>query len=260
VEDANDIIKEFEVEKEDLEIPLKRSDRAYRERLIVDHLPQVKRIALHIHNRLPSSIALDDLVSTGVLGLMDAVEKYDPSRGKSFRRYLELRVRGAIIDELRSYDVLSRSNRKRANRIEDAARAIEAENGRPPTEEELSERLACSIDELHELLNETQQYVFLDLEDFQQNIGEDRARNYYYSSEEHSEPFQRLEQESIIEQLTTVLRELPEKLYLVLSLYYYSELNYKEIGQVLDLSESRISQLHKQAVDKLRKLLQGRDV
>ncbi len=252
---------EYQVEQFDMEIPDKRDNSAFREDLIIQQLTLVKRVAIHIHNRLPDSIQLDDLVSTGVLGLIDAVEKYDPTKGKSFKRYVELRVRGAILDELRSYDFLSRSSRKRANKIEQAAKAIESEKGRPPTEEELADSLGCSLSELQSLINNTRSYVFIDIDDFQQVIGEDKVNMIRtYSSEEDAEPFRKLAARTAAKELSRLLQKLPENLYLVLSLYYYSELNYKEIGQVLDLSESRISQLHKKAIGKLKKLLQGVDV
>lgn len=243
-----------------LRIVERRNNPRERDKLIVEYAPLVKRIAYRIVARLPDSIQVEDLISIGTLGLIDAVEKFNPEKGKSFRAYAELRIKGAILDELRGYDNLSRANRRRANALGHATQDLEQKLGRAPRDEEVADELGIEMDELHQVKNATRTVVFLDIDDVgylaetepgQTTVGDRSFADFG--------PFQNLANKNLKQRLALAISKLPDKLKMVLSLYYYSELNYKEIGEVLELSESRISQLHTKAVLKLRKMLQAQD-
>lgn len=243
------------------DIIVRRSDPRERDKLIMEYAPLVKRIAYRIVSRLPDTILVEDLISIGTLGLIDAVEKYDPSKGKSFRAYAELRIKGSILDELRGYDNLSRANRRRANILGQAIQDLEHKYGRSPTDEELAEILNMDMEELHSVRNATRSVVFLDIDDMGY-MGHRSTADHYALSDNTSRdytPFSALSDKNLKFRVEETLAKLPEKLRMVLSLYYYSELNYKEIGQVLNLSESRISQLHSKAVLRLRKALKTQE-
>lgn len=231
-----------------------------RENLILEYAPLVKRIAYRIVSRLPDTIQVEDLISIGTLGLIDAVEKYDPEKSKGFRAYAELRIKGAILDELRGYDSLSRANRRRANRLEQAVELMQHTLGHKPNDEELANFLKVDIEELHEMRHATRSVVFLDIDDpdySSQREAEITAAPLDFH--EDFEPFRQLADKSMKDRLAAGIQRLDEKLKLVLQLYYYSELNYKEIGEIMGLSESRISQLHTKAVGKLRKILASQE-
>lgn len=232
-----------------------------RERLILDYAPLVKRIAYRIVSRLPDTIQVEDLISIGTLGLIDAVEKYDPEKSKGFRAYAELRIKGAILDELRGYDSLSRANRRRANRLEHAIELMQHTLGRKPNDDELAKFLDVDIDELHEMRHATRNVIFLDIDDPDYaSQRESEMIGAPHDRHEEFEPFRLLADKSLKDRLAGAIEKLDEKLKLVLQLYYYSELNYKEIGEIMDLSESRISQLHTKAIGKLRKVFASQDI
>ena len=250
----------MDAKDEKLQIPERRNDPVERDRLIMEYAPLVKRIAFRIVSRLPDTIRVEDLISIGTLGLIDAIEKYNPEKGKGFRAYAELRIKGAILDELRGYDILSRSNRRWSNRILEITKELEQELGRRPFDEEVAEKLEISMEEFHTLRNQTRTLVFLDIEDADYRIaGEASDAERRGINHGEFEPFAKLADKALKERLAAAIEKLPEKLRLVLSLYYYSELNYKEIGKVLSLSESRISQLHTKAIVKLRKILAAQE-
>ena len=229
-----------------------------REDIIVEYAPLIKYIAQKIAARLPANIELDDLISSGVIGLMDAIEKYDPSRDNKFKTYAEFRIRGAILDELRAQDWVPRSVREKAKMLERAFAKIEHERGRPATDEEVCEELKVSQDEYHELLNQVRSVSLLSYDDLN-NLSKGDRRSVLGLSENGKSPtpFSEVNVAHLKRMIADSIKDLPEKQRLVLSLYYYEDLNLKEIGKVLDVTESRVSQLHTQAILRLRSKLKG---
>ncbi len=227
-----------------------------KDKLIVEYAPLIKFIAQKIAVRLPSNIELDDLISSGVIGLMDAIDKYDPTRDNKFKTYAEFRVRGAILDELRAQDWVPRSIRDKAKLLDKTMVALEADLGRVPTDEEVAKQLDVSIDEFHELLNQVRPVSLLSIDESQtfSNVDKKSILNILEGCKLNN-PFNQLNMKSVKDTVTMAIEELPERQRLVLSLYYYEDLNLKEIGKVLRVTESRVSQLHAQAVSRLRNKL-----
>jgi RNA polymerase sigma factor FliA len=234
----------------------RRLDQTEKDRLVVEYAPLIKFIAQKIAVRLPSNIELDDLISSGVIGLMDAIDKYDPTRDNKFKTYAEFRVRGAILDELRAQDWVPRSIRDKAKLLDKTMVSLEAELGRVPTDEEVAKTLDVNIDEFHELLNQVRPVSLLSIDESQtfSNVDKKSILNILEGCR-LSNPFNQLNVKSVKDIVTQAIEELPERQRLVLSLYYYEDLNLKEIGRVLRVTESRVSQLHAQAVSRLRNKL-----
>jgi RNA polymerase sigma factor for flagellar operon FliA len=225
-----------------------------REQLILEHLPQIKYIAHRISTKLPSHVELNDLVSAGVIGLLDAVEKFDPSRGVKFKTYAELRVKGAILDSLRNLDWAPRSLRKRSKDLEKVYKELEQRFGRPATDKEVSDRLGVTLEEFYELVD---QIKGLNLGSFHEMVPQDDDRNSeplvkYIPDAPQMDPFYLFHKLEIKDLLAGAIDALPKKERLVVSLYYYDELTMKEIGKVLGVNESRVSQLHTKAMLRLR--------
>ena len=227
---------------------------ANRERLIVTYAPLIKYIAQRIAARLPANIELDDLISSGVIGLMDAIDKYDASRDNKFKTYAEFRIRGAILDELRAQDWVPRSVREKAKQLERCYAKIEQEKGRQATDEEVCEVLGISQDEYYELLNQVRSVSLLSFDDFASFSKADKRsiQNLSQSSNSGATPFSEVSVAALKNLVADAIKDLPEKQRLVLSLYYFEDLNLKEIGRVLDVTESRVSQLHTQAILRLK--------
>lgn len=228
-------------------------DPALREELVLRnaHLVQwaVDRIPYS-----PSSVAdREDLISEGIIGLIEAIDRYDPTRGIQLSTYATFRIRGQIADALRSRDLLPRSARQRVRELQEAADRYTSANGQPPTDDELAELLCLSQDELRRTMNDASvEIASLDapcLDD------ENCSLLATLRASSQTEPHARQEREDLLHALRSALEELPQRQRLVLSLYYVEELTMKEIGQVLDVSESRVSQLHAQAIISLRALL-----
>jgi RNA polymerase sigma factor FliA len=222
---------------------------ADKERTILEHSDLVKYIALRLIARLPDHIALDDLISAGVLGLIDAIEKYDSSQGIPFEYYAKIRIKGAMLDEIRSMDWVPRSLRQKSCLLEKTCVSLEQRLGRDPTDEEVASELRMSMDEYHQVLDDTKGISFLP-ENIHEMIRENRESHILTSDSE--ELFDAAYRQEIQKHLAEAIRGLPEKEQLVLSLYYYEELTMKEIGATLGYTESRISQIHTKAVLKLR--------
>jgi len=234
----------------------KKIDRRTKEKLILEYAPLIRFIAQKIAVRLPSNIEFDDLVSSGVIGLMDAIDKYDPTRDNKFKTYAEFRIRGAILDELRAQDWVPRSVREKAKQLEKAHIRLEQKLGRMPTEDEITRELQISKDEYYELLNQVKSVSILSLDEAGSFNSSDRKSILsLLESCKIPSPITQLNLKDIKEVVTRAIESLPEKQRLVLSLYYYEDLNLKEIGEVLDVTESRVSQLHTQAVLWLRRKL-----
>jgi RNA polymerase sigma factor FliA len=228
-----------------------------RNQVIMDYAPLIKYIAQKIAARLPSNIDLDDLFSAGVIGLMDAIDKYDPSRDNKFKTYAEFRIRGAILDELRYQDWVPRSVRE-SNKKEDRARLeLEQKFARPATDREVAAHLEVPLEEFHERAGRTK-VSLLSLEELGGAAASDKKSLLEcLENPNNKNPFSQLKSKGVRDLIMKTVEELPEKQKLVLSLYYYEDLNLKEIGRILDVTESRVSQLHTQAVQKMRLKLKG---
>ncbi len=227
-----------------------------RSELIKEYTPLIKFVAKKIAMRLPANIELDDLVSAGVIGLMDAIEKYDPTRDNQFKTYAEFRVRGAILDELRSQDWVPRSIREKSKMLEKAFVKAERKLGRTATNKEVAKELGINLDEFHDLLSQTKSVSLLNIDavsDFSQT--DKKSFLSLLETTQSEDPFVKLNMKSLKSVVSTAIEELPEKQRLVLALYYYEDLNLKEIGDVLEVTESRVSQLHTQAIIRLKSKL-----
>ena len=225
-----------------------------RDKLVLEYAPLIKYIAQKIAARLPANIELDDLISSGVIGLMDAIEKYDSKRDNKFKTYAEFRIRGAILDELRAQDWVPRSVREKAKQLERCYAKIEQEKGRQATDEEVCEQLGITQDEYHEMLNQVRSVSLLSYEDVSNFSKQDKRALHGYgdNGSKGATPFSEVNLAHFKRMIAENINDLPEKQRLVLSLYYYEDLNLKEIGRVLDVTESRVSQLHTQAILRLK--------
>lgn len=234
----------------------KQMTQKQKDSLIKEYAPLIKFIAQKIAVRLPSNIELDDLISAGVIGLMDAIDKYDPSRDNKFKTYAEFRIRGAILDELRAQDWVPRSIRDKAKLLDKTMVQLEADLGRAPSDEEVAKQLNINIDEFYDLVNQVRPVSLLPIDQAQTFSSTDKKSIMdVLEGSRQNNPFNQLNVKSIKEVVAQAIEELPERQRLVLSLYYYEDLNLKEIGQVLRVTESRVSQLHAQAVTRLRSKL-----
>ncbi|MFZ5448686.1 MAG: FliA/WhiG family RNA polymerase sigma factor [Thermodesulfobacteriota bacterium] len=232
-------------------------DPDWQEQMVLQYAPLIKYIASRLALRLPSHISLEDLISSGIIGLIDAVQKFDPFKNINFKTYAEFRIKGAMLDELRSLDWIPRSVRKKSHLVENAYSQLQKDLGRPPEAEEVAELLGMELAEFHQLLDETKVVSVVALEEGRKNpsghsgyhehelleiIKDDNARDSLLSVH-----FAEL-QEIMVQAIET----LPDKEKLLISLYYYEELTMKEIGQIMGYTESRISQLHTQAMYRLK--------
>ncbi len=225
-----------------------------RDKLVIEYAPLIKYIAQKIAARLPANIELDDLISSGVIGLMDAMEKYDVSRDNKFKTYAEFRIRGAILDELRAQDWVPRSVREKAKILERCYAKIEQKIGRQANDDEICEELGISKSEYHELLNQVRSVSLLSYDDIAHFSKADKRALHGVGETgvKSATPFSEVNVAYIKRMISDSIQDLPEKQRLVLSLYYYEDLNLKEIGRVLDVTESRVSQLHTQAILRLK--------
>ena len=212
--------------------------------------PLVRRMAHHLAAKLPPSVEIDDIIQAGMIGLMDAASRYQEGQGAQFETFASQRIRGAMLDELRANDWLPRSTRKALRRIESAITALEQRLGHPPTETEIANELGVSLSEYQSLLHEARGYELLHLEDF----GHDNDDDYLERHCPHADadPMARLQDMRFRQALVQAIEGLPEREKLLMGLYYEQDLNFKEIAAVLGVSESRVCQLHSQAVARLR--------
>ena len=233
-------------------------DEKLRHQLILDYSPLIRFVAQRIASRLPPSIDIDDLISSGVIGLMDAIEKYDPNMYNKFKTYAEFRIRGAILDELRSQDWIPRSVRNKAKIIERTHNELEQKLGRPAKHEEVCESLGMEIGEYHELVSRVKSVSLVYVDESSSSSGGNFRKNLLEMIEHPNKtPLIQLSEKIDRTALVEEIEELPHKQKLVLSLYYYEELNLKEIGKILNVTESRVSQLHTQAVERIRSRLKA---
>ena len=225
-----------------------------RERLILQHLPQVHLIARRIHGGLPDHVILDDLVSTGILGLIAAVDNFDPSQHTQLRTYAEHRIRGAILDSLRDLDWAPREARRRARQIQEAIAAAQQRLQREPRDEEIAAELQLTLEEYHRWLTQVQGINLHELDSAGPN-GEPGLLQVISDDEERT-PSRLLERSELERLLASAIAVMPEPERMVLSLYYEQELNLKEIGEIMNLHFSRVSQLKAQAILRLRSCLE----
>ena len=230
-----------------------------REEVIIRYSPMIKYVANRIAMRLPPHIEVDDLISVGVLGLMDAITKYDSSRGAKFKTYAEFRVRGAILDELRSLDWVPRSIRQKASAVEKVVRSLESKLRRIPEDEEVAKEMDMSLDQFYRTLDETKSVPVFSLEDLgiAKESGEQQSLLDCLAGKADADPQTQIRLIELKEIIAKAIDTLPEKERLMVSLYYYEELTMKEIGAVLDITESRVSQIHSKAVLHLRTKLKA---
>ncbi len=233
-------------------------DQQVKDEIIVEYAPLVRFIAQKIASRLPANIELDDLISCGVIGLMDAIQKFDPTRDNKFKTYAEFRIRGAILDELRSQDWVPRSVREKTKQLERAYTKLERNLGRPASDDEMCAELDCNLTDFHEMLNKSKSVSLLNIDDSATfSRGDKKLMMGLLEHRRSSNPFSAVNYKRAQDIIRDGIKALPEKQRLVLSLYYFEDLNLKEIGQVLDVTESRVSQLHTQAILKLKAKLKN---
>ncbi|MFB3826448.1 MAG: sigma-70 family RNA polymerase sigma factor [Bryobacteraceae bacterium] len=221
-----------------------------RERLILTHLPQVWLIARRIHDRLPVSVSIDDLVSVGTIGLIAAIDHYNPAQGVKLKTYAEYKIRGAMLDSLRELDWASRQRRRKVKEIEAAIAAAERRLKRTTTEEEIAAEMGVSLGEYHAALREVQGLELGSPLSGETADGHDRLKNA--PAREEWSPAHGLERAELERALARGIRRLPEAERTVLSMYYLEELTLREIGEVMKLHESRISHLKSQGILRLR--------
>jgi RNA polymerase sigma factor FliA len=210
------------------------------------HMPLVKRIAYHLLNKLPDSVLFDDLVQSGVLGLIDAVKHYDPAQGASFDTYAGIRIRGAMLDEVRRLDWTPRSVHKKAREVSAAIREIENQTGRDAQASEVAKKMGISLEEYGQILQDSVSCKIYSVEE----LADDS--DTFEVSVVSDDPAEKLSKAGFEKALAEAVLSLPERERLVVSLYYDEELNLREIGEVLNISESRVSQINSQAMLRLR--------
>jgi len=216
--------------------------------LVTRFAPLVKRIAYHMIGRLPASVMVDDLIQAGMIGLLDAARHYDESQGASFETYASIRVRGAMLDELRRNDWAPKSVHRKAREAAEAVRRVEADTGRDATDQQVAREMGISLDEYHQILLDASTSKVANFED----LGLDESAMGDGLPVNEPAPLREVQNERFATSLAAAIETLPERERLVLSLYYDKELNLKEIGAVLNVTESRVSQLLSQAYLRLR--------
>jgi RNA polymerase sigma factor for flagellar operon FliA len=229
---------------------------AERERLIMEHIPLVRYLVGRMSSKLPPHLDQQDLMSSAMIGLINAADRFDPSRGVLFKTFAEQHIRGTILDELRSYDVLSRSTRDKFKRLERELHELEHRLGRNPTSEEVAAALDISLDDYFELLDDVHVFTFISLDDsWEGDDGSPLCLADVLCETEAKNPQQQVMTMQLAEALGKAIDTLPEKERLAVTLYYNEDFNLKEIGETLGLTESRISQLISQAMVRLRSRL-----
>jgi RNA polymerase sigma factor for flagellar operon FliA len=231
-----------------------KKDTSYREQLITEYLPYVKRIVHRIAVHLPSTIDIDDLMNVGVIGLIQAVDRYDPARDNKFMTYAVFRIRGAVLSELRSRDFLSRANRRKIRDLENVHLQLEQKLGREVDDFEIAQEMGVDIDQVHRT-KQMSGISFISFEElgFSSRDEKEKLISYLVDSDDDALTMTRMKE--LKAAVARAIELLPEKERLVISLYYLDELTMKETGKVLNVTESRVSQIHSQAIMRLRSKL-----
>jgi len=228
--------------------PHNRMKTRKQDEVIAKHAPLVKRIAYHLMSRLPPSVQADDLIQAGMIGLLEASRNYDAGQGASFETYAGIRIRGAMLDEIRRNDWAPRSVHRKARKLADAVRQIENRERRDARDHEVARELDMSLDEYHQILQDASGYLVMSFDDLgvdEDSIGPELA-------DRAPGPVDRVQNDAFKRSLSDAIASLPERERLVMTLYYDEELNLREIGAVIGVSESRVSQIHSQALIRLQ--------
>ena len=228
-----------------------------RDQLAKHYAPLVKRIAYHLMAKLPASVQVEDIIQNGMLGLLDAMSRYEEGLGAQFETYAVQRIRGAMLDGLRENDWLPRSLRRDMRRIETAIHTLEQQKGRQPTEGELAESLGMPLPEYQKMLQEARGYQLVYFEDFTDGDDDDYLDRHSVGTED-LDPLERLLDKNMRDVLVRAIGDLPDREKTVMGLYYEEDLNLREIGEILGVSESRVCQLHSQAIAQLRSRIAAR--
>ncbi|HLP98510.1 MAG TPA: RNA polymerase sigma factor FliA [Sideroxyarcus sp.] len=226
-----------------------------KEECLREYAPLVKRIAHHMMLKLPGSVEVDDLIQAGMMGLLDAAGRYDELRGAQFETYAAQRIRGAMLDELRGADWLPRSMRRDMRKIETAISRLQQKLGKAPSEAELAKELGVSLLEYQRMLQEARGAQLVYYEDFHGDEGDDFFDRFEFDSD--SNPLELLQDERFREALIHAINRLPEREKMLMGMHYEQDMNLREIGEVMGVSESRVCQLHSQAVARLRASMKG---
>ena len=235
----------------------KHVDDQEKEDLIKSYLPLVKKVVHRLSGRLPKDVDIREMLNSGIIGLVDALKKYDPKHETNFSTYAQFRIRGAILDSFRSQDWLPRSLRFKSHRIEVAYQRIEQRLGRAATDEEVSAELGLSVEDLQKMLGEVGSIVMLSFEELGFGHGEERFQAEDWLPSKSQDPLNKLLSTEKVGLIARALDRLPEKERLVISLYFYEELNLKEIGEILGVTESRASQIRSRALIRLKNYLRA---
>ena len=227
-----------------------------RNQLVQRYVPLVKRIAYHLMARLPANVLFDDLVQNGMLGLLDALDRFEEGFGAQFETYATQRVRGAMLDGLRESDWMPRNLRRELRRIESAIKELEHTNGRVPSETELADALGMSLADYQKTLLEARGHQIVYFDDFAGEGDEDFLERHFTDND--ADPLNILEDRNFKKLMVQAIEKLPEREKMMMALYYEQDLNLREIGEVMGVTESRVCQLHTQAVSRLRGQLVGK--
>lgn len=230
--------------------------KADKNSLLTEHMPLVKRLAHQMKAKLPASVEVDDLIQAGMIGLLDAINRYEENHGAQFETYAVLRIRGAMVDELRSSDWMPRSTRANMRKVEQAMATLQQQLGRPPSESEVAKSLKLSLADYQDLLGDSGGHQLLYYEDFHDEEGSDSFLDRH--AVDDADPLKSLLDTDFRQTVIDAIDALPPREKMLMGLYYEEELNLKEIGAVMGVSESRVSQLHTQAVARLRTYLRER--
>lgn len=235
----------------------KSVDDFEKEELIKSYLPLVKKVVHRLSGRLPKDVDIKEMLNSGIIGLVDALEKYDPKHETNFSTYAQFRIRGAILDSFRSQDWLPRSLRFKSHKIESAFQHVEQKLGRPATDEEVAQELGVEVQDFQKLLGEVGSVVMLSFEELGFGHGEERFQADEWLAAKTADPLSKLLSGEKVSLIARALDRLPEKERLVISLYFYEELNLKEIGEILGVTESRASQIRSRALIRLKNYLRN---
>lgn len=235
----------------------KKKSSAVRERLISEYAPLVKTIAGRLGMRLPPHISQDDLIGAGIMGLLDAVDKFNEDKGVEFKSYAEFRIRGAMLDELRAMDWVPRSVRRNAKRLQEAYAKVEKEKMRPADDEEVATEMGIDMESFYQMLDEVRGISIINEEEISNILPNGEAGHPWPVTQASVglDPLESLNLTEVQEVIAQAIERLPKNESLVVSLYYYEELTMKEIGGIMGYTESRVSQLHTKAVLRLRNSL-----
>jgi RNA polymerase sigma factor for flagellar operon FliA len=225
--------------------------------LLKQYSPLVRRLAHQMIAKLPANVELDDLIQVGMIGLSDALSRFDAAQGVQFETFATQRIRGAMLDELRGNDWMSRGDRRHQRSIEAAVHKLEQRHGRAPSEGEIAREMGLSLSDYQELLGKVRGTQLIYLEDMSGDEGDDDYLDRHVAADSDANPIARLQDQRMREALVEAIKNLPEREQYVMSMYYEHDMNLKEIAAVLGVTESRVCQLHSQSIARLRTRLRA---